>query len=127
MRPRGTRINADIPIGESLMPMAEYGGTLYIVSTDEIFASGDSGGNVADDWSQTQGDTLLALSSQMKTHARSTMYLALRDEGIYRSTDGGTQWHLFNDGLANKTISTVATVEKNSVLLAQHAVSTVSI
>ena len=38
-----TRINTDIPIGKSLMPMAEHGGTLYIVSTDEIFASGDSG------------------------------------------------------------------------------------
>ena len=33
-------------------------------------------------------------------------------KGIYRSTDGGTQWNLFNDGLANKRISTIAAVEK---------------
>ncbi len=110
-----TRINTDIPIGKSLMPMAEHGGILYIVSTDEIFASGDS------------GETWRTMGPRPKGHAvgfiimdevgarspRSyTMYLAFRDEGIYRSTDGGTQWNLFNDGLANKTISTVAAVGK---------------
>ena len=35
-----TRINTDIPIGPSLMPMTEHRGTLYIVSTDEIFRVG---------------------------------------------------------------------------------------
>ena len=103
-----TRINTDIPIGEFLMPIAEHDGILYIVSTDEIFTSGD------------KGETWNAIGSRPQGHAvgliitgeNSTMYLALRDEGIYRSTDGGTQWNLFNDGLANKTISTVATVEK---------------
>ena len=103
-----TRINTDIPIGESLMPMAEQGGLLYIVSTDEILTSGD------------KGETWNAIGSRPQGHAvgliitgeSSTMYLALRDEGIYRSTDGGTRWHLFNDGLANKTISTVAAVGK---------------
>ncbi|MCY3742791.1 MAG: sigma-70 family RNA polymerase sigma factor [Candidatus Poribacteria bacterium] len=101
-----TRINTDIPIGESLMPMAEHSGILYIVSTDEIFRSDD------------KGETWRTIGSRPKGHAvgliitgeSSTMYLALRDEGIYRSTDGGTQWHLFNGGLANKRISTVAAV-----------------
>ena len=110
-----TRINADIPIGPSLMPMAEQGGILYIVSTDEIFASGDS------------GETWHAIGPRPKGHAVGliimdeagamsprayTMYLALGDEGIYRSTDGGTQWDLFNNGLASKEISTVAAVGK---------------
>ena len=103
-----TRINTDIPIGESLMPMAEDNGLLYIVSTDEIFRSDD------------KGETWRTMGPRPKGHAvgliitgeSSTMYLALRDEGIYRSTDGGTQWGLFNDGLGNKTISTVAAVEK---------------
>ena len=93
------------------MPMAEQGGPLYIVSVNEIFASGDSG----ETW-QTMGPRpkgyAVGLIIMDETQARRTMYLALRDEGIYRSTDSGTQWHLFNDGLANKTISTVATVEK---------------
>ena len=111
-----TRINTDIPIGESLMPMAEHGGLLYIVSTDEIFISDNSGETWNTIGPRPKGhavgliitDAAQARSSQ----AHFTMYLALRDKGIYRSTDGGTQWHLFNDGLANKKISTIAAVEK---------------
>ena len=111
-----TRINTDIPIGKSLMPMAEHNGTLYIVSTDEIFMSGDKG----ETWKtigprpkgQAVGLIVMDEAQARSTLARRTMYLALRDEGIYRSTDGGTQWNSFNDGLASKTISTVAAVEK---------------
>ena len=103
-----TRINTDIPIGQSLMPMAEHGGTLYIVSTNKIFRSDD------------KGETWNAIGSRPQGHAVgliitgeiSTMYLALRDKGIYRSTDGGTQWNLLNNGLASKKISTVAAVGK---------------
>ena len=111
-----TRINTDIPIGKSLMPMAEHGGTLYIVSADEIFASSDSG----ETWhtigprpkGQAVGLIIIDEAQGRSSQAGSTMYLALSDEGIYRSTDGGTQWNLFNDGLANKRISTVAAVGK---------------
>ena len=110
-----TRINADIPIGPSLMPMAEHGGILYIVSTDEIFASGDSGETWNAIGPRPKGHAV-GLIIMDEVEARSprayTMYLALRDEGIYRSTDGGTQWNLFNNGLGNKEISTVAAVEK---------------
>ena len=109
-----TRINTDIPIGPSLMPMAEHGGILYIVSTDEIFTSDDSGETWHTIGPRPKGhavglivmDEAQARSSQ----TRSTIYLALRDEGIFRSTDGGTQWNSFNDGLVNKRISTVAAV-----------------
>ena len=38
-----THVNASVPIGESLMPMVAHRGTLYIISTDEIFASDDRG------------------------------------------------------------------------------------
>ena len=106
-----TRINTDIPIGPSLMPMAEHSGILYIVSTDEIFTSDDSGETWRTIGPRPKGHAVGLIITD-ETHARSTMYLALRDEGIYRSTDGGTQWNLFNDGLANKRISTVATVGK---------------
>ena len=106
-----TRINTDIPIGKSLMPMAEHGGTFYIVSTDEIFASDDNGETWRTMGPRPQGHAV-GLIIIDETQTRSTMFLALRDEGIYRSTDGGTHWHLFNDGLANKTISAVAAVGK---------------
>ena len=106
-----TRINTDIPIGKSLMPMAEHGGTLYIVPADEIFASSDKGETWHTIGSRPKGQAVGLIITD-EAEARSTMYLALRDEGIYRSTDGGTQWNLFNDGLANKTISAVTTVGK---------------
>ena len=104
-----TRINTDIPIGPSLMPMTEHSGILYIVSTDEIFTSGDKGETWHTMGPRPKGD---AVGLIITDEARSTMYLALRDEGIYRSIDDGTQWNLFNNGLANKRISAVAAVEK---------------
>ena len=115
-----TRINTDIPIGNSLMPMTEHDGILYIVSTDEIFRSGDEGETWHTIGPRPKGhavgfiiiDEVGARSPRPYSQARSTMYLALRDEGIYRSTDGGAQWHLFNDGLANKRISAVAAIGK---------------
>ncbi|MCY4553323.1 MAG: RNA polymerase sigma factor, partial [Candidatus Poribacteria bacterium] len=106
-----TRINTDIPIGPSLMPMAEYGGTLYIVSTDEIFGSGDSGETWRTMGPRPKGHAVGLIITD-ETHARSTMYLALRDEGIFRTKGRGIHWGLFNDGLARKEISTVATVGK---------------
>ena len=123
-----TRINTDIPIGKSLMPMAEHGGLLYIVSTDEIFTSGDKGETWHAIGSRPQGHAVGLIITD-ETHARSTMYLALRDEGIYRSTDGGIHWDSFNNGLASKEISTVATalLLERQCLLAQRAVSIVSI
>ena len=111
-----TRINTDIPIGKSLMPMAKYGGRLYIASVDEIFTSADRGETWHTIGPRPKGDAvglIITHEEQARSaQARSTMYLALSDEGIYRSTDGGTQWNLFNDGLANKRISTIAAVEK---------------
>ena len=106
-----TRINTDIPIGPSLMPMAEHGGTLYIVSADEIFGSDDNGETWRTIGPRPKGHAVGFIIID-EAQARSTMYLALRDEGIYRSTDGGIHWDSFNDGLASKEISTVATVGK---------------
>ena len=105
-----TRINTDIPMGPSLMPMAEHGGNLYIVSTDEIFTSDDNGETWRTIGPRPKGHAV-GLIIIDEAQARSTMYLAL-NEGIYRSTNGGIHWDSFNDGLASKEISTVATVEE---------------
>ena len=105
-----TRINTDIPMGPSLMPMAEHGGNLYIVSTDEIFTSDDNGETWKTIGPRPKGHAV-GLIIIDEAQARSTMYLAL-NEGIYRSTNGGIHWDSFNDGLASKEISTVATVEE---------------
>ena len=39
------------------------------------------------------------------------MYLALENEGVFRSTDAGAQWTLLNSGLIDQTITAVAAIE----------------
>ena len=105
-----SRVNTDIPIGKSLMPMAEHGSTLYVVSEDEIWTSDDRG----DTWSaigpRPKGQAVgLVIIDEKQSQA--AMYLALRDKGVFRSIDGGIQWTPLNDGLTDATISAVVVVE----------------
>ena len=110
------RVNVSVPISESLMPMAEYSGRLYIVSTDEIFASDNRGETWRALGPRPNGDAVeLVITSAEETSSSQvpiTMYLALKDRGIFRSTDGGAQWALLNDGLTGEKISAVAAVGK---------------
>ena len=115
-----TRVNASVPIVESLsvpmalMPMAEQNGRLYIVSTDEIFASDNKGETWRSLGSRPKGEPveLVVTSAEEASNSQMpmTMYLALRDKGIFRSTDGGAQWSPLNDGLTGENISAVAAV-----------------
>lgn len=107
-------LNTGIPIDESLMPMAENRGTLYVVSTNEIFASADKG----ETWNvfcvRPEGDAIgliIAEEAQAPTSQSDvTMYLALEDDGIFQSVDNGVRWHLLSDGLAGERISAIAAV-----------------
>ena len=107
-----TRVNASIPIGKSRMPMAEHGGRLYIASVDEIFTSADRGETWHTLGPRPKGHTVGLIITDAPQDADSqadiTMYLALRDEGVFQSIDGGTQWHPLNDGLTGEIISAVA-------------------
>ncbi len=110
-----THINAKVPIIESLMPMAENRGTLYIVSTDEIFASVDDGETWDVLCARPKGDAVeLVVTDEI--HGRDpqidiTLYIALRDEGVFGSTDGGTHWDLLTPKLRDERISDMAAVE----------------
>ena len=115
-----TLINTSIPTGYFPMPMTEYENTVYVVSADEIFALTDS------------GETWDALGSRPKGHAIGliitrgtqdsasqvpfTMYLALRDKGIFYSKDAGTQWKHLNNGLTSNRIYAVAAI-RNTVFV----------
>ena len=94
--------------------MAEYEGTLYIVSKDAVFASTDAGETWESLGSRPEGRAVglivVAETEGISSHARPTMYLAFRISGVFRSTDAGAQWILFNDGLMDRRISTVAAV-----------------
>lgn len=52
-------------------------------------------------------DAPQATSSQIEI----TMYLALQDKGVFRSTDAGAQWHPLNKGLTGKRIYTIALIQ----------------
>ena len=112
-----THINVSVRINnDSPVPMTEHGGNLYIVSEDGILTSGDKG----ETWhtlgprpkGRAVGLTITDAPDKRNTPADITLYLALGDEGIFRSTDGGTRWQSLNDGLTGEQISTVVAVEK---------------
>ena len=112
-----TRVDASVPIGTSLMPMAAHGGTLYIVSTDEIFASDNRGETWRTLGPRPKGEAveLVIVDAERAStpQAPMTMYLALRDSEIFRSTDGGAQWSPLNDGLTvSEKISAMTAVGK---------------
>lgn len=111
-----TRINASVPTTESLMPMVESQGVLYIVAADEIFASTDNGQTWSPFCPRPKGYPvgLIVTDKRQKQNpqANITMYLALRDAGIFRSTDGGTQWESLKNGLIGERISAVAVIGK---------------
>ena len=108
------RINTDIPTPGGYMSMAEHSGTLYIVSDDEIFASSNNGETWNTFCPRPEGEPigLIIMDASQITRSQTgiTMYLVLKDKGIFRSTDTGRQWDLFNEGLSGKHISAVAEI-----------------
>ncbi len=105
-----TRINRRVPIDKSLMPMAAHEENLYIVFADEIFTSADRGETWRPLGLRPKGEAVGILITD-EAHPRITMYLALKDEGIFRSTDNGTHWQPLRDGLTSEKISTIAAVD----------------
>ena len=112
--PAWTLINSDLSIEGPRVPMVEHEGTLYIVSNNEVFASTDEGETWKSLGPRPEGKAFgLVVIDEAQgngSHAHPTMYLALQDEGMFRSTDVGAQWTLFDDELVGRTFSGVATV-----------------
>ena len=105
-------INADIPAGQYRVPMAEHQGTLYTVSLDAALASEDDGEtwNVLGPRPKGIANGLIVTDASQKHDPKApvTLYLALQEKGIFRSTNAGQQWMPLNNGLAGKRIYTVA-------------------
>ena len=99
-------INPSVPISTFQSPITEHQGVLYSVNTNEIFASTDGG----DTWnrfcSRPNGDAV-GLVIRGNTQENSIMYLALKDEGVFRSADAGRKWIPLNNGLMGKRITAV--------------------
>ena len=109
-----TLTNSDISTNGSRMPMAAHDDTLYIVSTDKILASIDNGETWHVFCSRPKGHAVGLIitnkAQEHNSHSHIVMYLALQDEGVFRSTDAGTQWDLLKDGLADESIHAVAAI-----------------
>ena len=109
-----TRINTDIPTNGIRRPMAAHAETLYIVSTDKIFASINKGETWNVFCSRPKGHAVgLIVTNEVSgytSHPRPIMYLALQTKGVFRSTDAGERWNLLENGLANKTVYAVAAI-----------------
>ena len=118
-----TRINMSIPSGQFRMPMAEHADTLYIVSTDEIFASTNNGETWKVFCSRPKGHAVgLIVMSETNTHnsqPRPVMYLALQTKGVFRSTDAGIQWKPLRNGLTDENVYAITAVA-NTVFAGTH-------
>ena len=101
--PTWTLINTSVAIGNTT-PMAERGGTLYLVSISEVLTSVD------------RGETWQSLGERPKGHATGLvitdegLYLAL-DNQIFRSEDAGKQWTPVIDENAAGIILAIAAIE----------------
>ena len=100
----------DVPTGTLRVPMAEHDGVLYLVSNDTVFTSTDDGETWNAFCTRPEGDAVGLVIASETPQADITMYLALKNKGVFRSTNAGEQWLLLNDGLMGRTISTMAAI-----------------
>ena len=100
----------DVLINASRVPMTEHDGVLYLVSTDTVFASADDGETWNAFCARPKGNAVGLVITDVVQKAGRTMYLALREKGVFHSTDAGEQWTLLNDGLMDRTIFEMAAI-----------------
>ena len=100
----------DVPTSAFRVPMTEHKGVLYLVSNDTVFASIDDGETWNAFCARPEGNAVGLVIAGEAQQASRTMYLALHEKGVFRSTDAGEQWTHLNDGLMGRTISKVAAI-----------------
>ena len=109
-----TPINVDTPVRGFGATITEHRGVLYIVYPNQVFTSIDNGETWKALASRPKGYAVgLVITGETEKNSSqglASMYLALRDNGIFHSTDGGKQWTSLNEGLAGKRIYTVAAI-----------------
>ena len=107
-----TLVNATATDGQLYpMPMAERGETLYTVSVKELLSSTDRGKTWDALGNRPEGRAIgLIITDQ-------AFYLSIAKKGVFRSTDAGKQWIIFNDGFnfdeasTEKKIAAVTSIE----------------
>lgn len=108
-------ISTNVPINTYRSPITEHRGVVYSVNTNDIFASADNGETWRRFCSRPNGNAI-GLIIKANTQENLIMYLALRDEGVFRSDDHGRVWLPLNNGLTGERITAVA-LAGNSVFI----------
>ncbi len=103
-------VAVNVPTGTLWVPMTEHAGVLYLVSNDAVLASPDDGETWRVFCARPEGSAIGFVIAGEAQKAGVTMYLALKNKGVFRSTSAGEQWVLLNDGLVGRTISRMATI-----------------
>ena len=85
--------------------MAEWNDTLYLVFPNGVFASKDRG----ETWTKLGNRPKGIVIGLVVTD--DALYLALRDEDIFRSTDAGKQWVQLNNEIVDSEILSVVAIE----------------
>ena len=107
-----TLVNTTVPTTDpsnsepsGLIPMAERGDVLYLVSIDKVFAS------------TNRGETWNSLGVRPKGSAvglvatDKALYLGLKEKGVFRSTDTGKQWTSLADGTLDGKMFALTAIE----------------
>ena len=102
-------VNASIPISSFQAPITEHQRVIYSVNTNEIFASTDGGESWNRFCSRPNGDAV-GLIIRDNTQENFIMYLALKNEGVFRSDDAGKEWIPLNNDFTGQIITAVASV-----------------
>ncbi|MDE0682830.1 MAG: sigma-70 family RNA polymerase sigma factor, partial [Candidatus Poribacteria bacterium] len=109
-----TPVNVDTSIEQLRMPMAEHAGTLYIVAANELLVSTDNGEtwNALGARPEGYATELIVIDTAggRSAHERATMYVALLDRGVFRSTDAGKHWTPVNNGLTGRKVYKLAAI-----------------
>ncbi|MYF99699.1 hypothetical protein F4212_11315, partial [Candidatus Poribacteria bacterium] len=108
-------ISTNVPINTHRSPITEHRGIIYSVNTNDIFASTDNGQTWRRFCSRPKGNAI-GLIIRVNTQEKLIMYLALKDEGVFRSADAGRKWFPLNNGLTGQRVTAVALVG-NSVFI----------
>ena len=107
-----TLINTSIAM-RGATQMAERDGTLYIVSTREVFASTDSGENWEVLGERPRGDATGLVATD------DALYLVLETQ-VFRSTDAGKQWIPFGDKVEGMFNFAIAVIENTVFIGTNH-------
>ncbi len=110
-----TLINDSLPFISSAKSMTERGDTLYVTTETNVLKSTDQGVTWQSLGERPHGRTVALLitdpsQARRPQDAQFEMYLILTNS-VFRSTDAGNTWHLFNAGLTIPRIQDAAAIE----------------